>query len=244
MKEKRQHIIYKVTNRINGKIYIGQTSLSLTERKAGHIRKARAGCPYLLARAIVKYGADNFIFETINHCSSKEELDAKEIELIREYKSKSPVGYNMTDGGEGTLGFFPGEETRLKMGKAHKGNKYSLGVKHSEEWKTRKSKQMLGNKIMNGRKLSDKTKEKLSRSLIGNKNSLGRKLSQETINKRTAKQKGMKRSEETKAKMRKAFKGRKLSEQARANMVAAWVIRKQKTIRRINQIPLFQEATA
>lgn len=224
----RRFIIYKVTNQINGKAYVGQTIVSLRERMLGHIRKANAGCPYSLSRAIIKYGADKFVFEEVCSCQSKEELNAKEKELIKELNTKVPAGYNMTDGGEGVFGFHPSDITRAKMGLAHKGNKYSLGVKHSDEWKANKSKQMMGNTHMVGRKLSDEHKAKVSKSLIGNKRMVGRKLSDEAIAKRTEKQRGMKRSEETRKRISAAVKGRKMTNEAKENMKKAWAIRKQK----------------
>jgi len=226
--EKRRFIIYKVTNRINGKVYIGQTVKSLDVRKKEHIRKARSVKSWFLHNAIRKYGKDAFYFEIIRYCVSKEELNEKEMELIKEFKTKAPLGYNMTDGGEGTMGYYPSQETRAKMGKAHKGNKYSLGCKHSEERKAEERKRMIGNTYMVGRKLSDETRARVSKSLMGNKRMVGYKHSEETKEKVSKFQKGRPKSEETRAKMSAAAKGRKVTDETKAKLAKSWIARKQK----------------
>ena len=93
--------IYKITNSINGKIYIGQTSLSIAERFAQHKRdskKSENDRP--LYRAFNKYGIDNFTIEEIENCSSAmvSERERYWIEYFQSFKH----GYNATIGGEGT----------------------------------------------------------------------------------------------------------------------------------------------
>ncbi len=93
-------IIYKITNNVNKKIYIGQTIQSLAKRKAVHKNKSKNG-NYYIQRAIRKYGWDNFSWETIHEGSNKKELNTKEIEYINIYESNNPSkGYNMTKGGD------------------------------------------------------------------------------------------------------------------------------------------------
>ena len=95
--------IYKITNLVNGKEYIGQTSLSIQERFKQHIHDANKG--YYnhrpLYNAFNKYGIENFIIEELEECNT-EEVDQKEIEYINKFNTYSN-GYNATLGGEGTI---------------------------------------------------------------------------------------------------------------------------------------------
>ena len=95
--------IYKITNLVNGKEYIGQTSLSIQERFKQHIHDANKG--YYnhrpLYNAFNKYGIENFIVEELEECNT-EEVNQKEIEYINKFDTYSN-GYNATLGGEGTV---------------------------------------------------------------------------------------------------------------------------------------------
>ncbi len=89
--------VYKLTNTVNGKIYIGQTRRPLYKRFNEHCCANSA-----IGRAIRKYGKDKFTKEIIAVCESKEELDSCESRYIAEYKSNDPnFGYNRTEGGAG-----------------------------------------------------------------------------------------------------------------------------------------------
>lgn len=112
-------IIYLITNKVNGKHYIGQTSVGLEERWSGHCSAALSGSPYHLHNAIRKYGPDAFIREILEHTTT-ENVNAREIYWIAELKSKE-TGYNMTDGGDGMRGWSPSEATRTKISLARKG---------------------------------------------------------------------------------------------------------------------------
>ena len=87
-------VIYKIENKINGMIYIGQTTQSFEKRMIGH----KYGSLYV-DQEIKKQGTDNFIFEIIEKCFSKEELDERERHWIKFFNCKVPNGYNKTDGG-------------------------------------------------------------------------------------------------------------------------------------------------
>lgn len=87
-------VIYKVTNLINGKLYIGQ-SRDVKERWRGH-RKCKKS---ILGRAIQKYGKESFKFEIIDKAFSFEDLNYKEVFYIKFYKSLAPYGYNLESGG-------------------------------------------------------------------------------------------------------------------------------------------------
>jgi group I intron endonuclease len=106
-------IIYKAENRINGNCYIGQTSRSLIQRIYGH--RNRAGDNTYFSRAINKYGKENFDWDTIAICDTKDKSDFLEKFYIKFFNTKKPNGYNLTDGGEGSTGFNHSEDTKRKM---------------------------------------------------------------------------------------------------------------------------------
>ena len=94
--------IYKYENKINGKIYIGQ-SVNIKVRYAQHLYDAHTlKTSSLLAKAIHKYGIENFTFEIIELCS-KEQLNEREIYWISYYDSYRN-GYNNTPGGKSLKG--------------------------------------------------------------------------------------------------------------------------------------------
>lgn len=93
--------IYKVTNSINGKIYIGQTIQSVKDRWYRHCGKSSLSKEEMgmhIKRAILKYGKENFTVETIEDCDSSL-LDEKERYYISYYNSYKN-GYNETLGGQ------------------------------------------------------------------------------------------------------------------------------------------------
>lgn len=93
-------IIYKITNRINGKVYIGLTTESLQKRWKGHLQ-AYKSCNRHLYQSMRKYGIENFTIEEIDNTDSFEELGKLERKYIKEYNSQNPEkGYNITSGGE------------------------------------------------------------------------------------------------------------------------------------------------
>lgn len=102
--------IYKITNLINNKIYIGQTRNSVLYRWNQHISaavsdKEKQDYNYLLHKAIRKYGKNNFSIETIEELDESVDLSEREQYWINYYHScvleENSNGYNMTYGGEG-----------------------------------------------------------------------------------------------------------------------------------------------
>lgn len=93
--------IYKITNLVNGKSYIGQ-SINIQKRFNAHksiaFNKNDPKYSYPLYRAIRKYGIENFSFEVLELCDSLE-LNDKEIYYIAKYKAHGKNGYNLDDGG-------------------------------------------------------------------------------------------------------------------------------------------------
>ena len=89
-------IIYMITNQANGKKYIGQTTKSLKQRWVEHNRQT---CCRLLSRALKKYGKENFTIEEIAKANSIDELNQLEENLIAQYQTLNPMGYNLLKGG-------------------------------------------------------------------------------------------------------------------------------------------------
>lgn len=107
--------IYKITNKINGKMYIGQHQATQYEPEIYR------GSGKLLLQAYEKYGVDNFHSELLCECYDQAELDAMEIKYIQEYNTTDlSVGYNLTPGGYGGSGPVS-EETKRKLSSANEG---------------------------------------------------------------------------------------------------------------------------
>ena len=99
--------IYKITNTINNKCYIGK-SVDLGKRLKRHIKCAKLldhPNPHL-NNSFIKYGTENFTIEIIEECT-EDELNDKEKYWINYYKSYDPLyGYNKTHGGDGGNSYF------------------------------------------------------------------------------------------------------------------------------------------
>jgi group I intron endonuclease len=102
-------IIYKTTNLINGKFYVGQDSNNNPEY---------LGSGTLLKRAIEKHGKENFIKETLEVCCTQEQLNEREKYWIKETKAQT-LGYNIAEGGTGGNTYT--EETKKKVSEFFKG---------------------------------------------------------------------------------------------------------------------------
>lgn len=109
--------IYKITNQISKKCYIGVTKKNNPYiRWNEHKRKIEQGigCPALQC-AVKKYGIDNFTFEILIICFDEERYKF-EIEYIKKYNSIAPNGYNLTKGGEGG-GFYGKKHSQKTINK-------------------------------------------------------------------------------------------------------------------------------
>ncbi len=149
--------IYKIRNKIDNKIYVGQTIGDLETRWKGHLKK-RSNCRYLKS-AINKYGVDNFEFKLV--CITFDNnLDDMEIKYIEQYNCLVPNGYNLRLGGNSGR---HNAETKQKI---------------SETLKKRYDNDIIRlNNPRIGKPLSEITKKKLSEA------HKGKKPSQESINK-------------------------------------------------------------
>ncbi len=185
-------IIYLISNTINEKVYIGQTTTNLEVRWKQHCKRSKQlniKNPSHFSLAIRFYGTECWEFSILEEIDNKELLNEREIFWIDYYNSFNN-GYNSTTGGRKY--FNHTEKTKRLIAESHKGeNNPFFGKKHSEE-----------------------TKKIISEKGIGNKKACGYKHSEETkklISENSKKRKGYIVSEETKRKLSETKKGKKLS---------------------------------
>lgn len=149
------YTIYKITNTVNQKCYIGFTSRKNPNRRYTEHKNAafKGNCQFLLHKAFRKYGIDNFIFEII--CQSKDrnylhkEAESYFIKLYNSfYLNENSKGYNMTLGGDGAVG--------------SKHSIESLNKRKNQIWSI-ESRNRVGN-AHRGKIVSEETKRKMSES--------------------------------------------------------------------------------
>ena len=183
--------IYRITNLINGKTYIGQ-------HKYKKLNDSYMGSGVLIKRAIKKHGIKNFKKEILySRIQYRETADDMERFAIAKERAISKAEYNLTDGGEG--GSFKGrtfsEESRKKMSESHK------GIPLSEEQRRKLSESLKGRPSpMKGRFHTEETRKKMSDNSKG-KNK-GRTFSEESRKKMSESHKGIPLSEEHRKSMR------------------------------------------
>lgn len=144
-----EHVIYKITNTVNNKIYIGQTKKYYGKRKFGangrlkvHINSAlnntdkdkKSGCPKL-CNAIRKYGKNNFVIEELEAIDVGN-VDDREMYYIKFYDSTSDKGYNIALGGNGRKVANVTEEARKNISKAQVGEKEEMNIRPYKDKKT------------------------------------------------------------------------------------------------------------
>lgn len=186
--------IYKITNKLNNKIYIGQRASTVEPS----LDTKYMGSGIHIKRSIKNHGKENFIKEIIEVCESKEQLNQREIYWIGFYLSRNPIiGYNISKGGDGGINWIDGKCP-------------NIGLKRSEETKNKirliRINQPSPNK---GKKMSDEQKLKLSEThkgkpspMIGKHHSEETKLKISISNKgKISWNKGKQFSDETKLKM-------------------------------------------
>ena len=130
--EDESMVIYAFKNKINGKMYVGQTQRTFGIRTKQHLNRSDT----YFDKALAKYGLNNFSYEIIDRGSTLEELNEKERYWIVEYDCLWPNGYNLTVGGDGVKGYRHTDEYKRKMSDAKKGkmtgeNNPFYGKKHT-----------------------------------------------------------------------------------------------------------------
>ena len=193
--------VYKITNTVNGKSYIGISTKDPTQRNGRISHHYSGGGNRLIAMDLEKYGRDAFTHEIIAANIFPELLFDLEIAYIKKFDTVSPNGYNLTHGGEGWVMC---DEVRRKMSESKKGRK------HTAETRRKMSESHRGKNL--GRKHTTETRRKMSEAkrtyAAGSGPTSGRKHSEETKRKIAASRRGQKHSEATRRKIAASVKKR------------------------------------
>lgn len=138
--------IYKITNAVTGKAYVGVTFKTVQARFKQHWDHAnRANSKkFFLQSALVKYGRDAFTVEAIAEAYSEREAVTLERAMIASHNTMAPNGYNLSTGGEGSAGWTASPEMRKRMGDSRRGLKWSAekrakmaAVQSSDEYRAK-----------------------------------------------------------------------------------------------------------
>lgn len=107
-------IIYKYTNRINRKVYVGKTDRLLNERHREHKYTSKVGYTHW-ANALKKWGIDSFDLEVLCEVPAEDGAFVETLFIVALNSTNKKFGYNGTDGGEGVLGHKHTEETKAQI---------------------------------------------------------------------------------------------------------------------------------
>lgn len=192
MEQKIFGLIYKITNLINGKIYIGQTT-DMERRTKQHLRDSRLKKPKsVIGKAIKKHGWENFTVDIRFNAFDADALNEAEKSIIKDDKStESKIGYNLREGGMAASGWCHSDATKAKLSLSHIG----LTMPCSEETKAKIG---LANK---GRTRTNESKTKMSLSARRRT-----PVSEEAKHNMSLSQKGKTHSEQTRQKISLAHK--------------------------------------
>lgn len=199
-------ILYVVTNKVNGKCYVGLTSRTLRQRKSEHCARVKEGSPYALHRAIRKYGEGSFVWVAVASCRTFEDACRAEQALITQLNPE----YNMTAGGEGV---------RMKRtGVALKKARANMSKVSTLRWVDPSA----GERQSLALKASWADPETRERRVTGIRaRQCGKPMPEETKAKLIAANTGRKASDETRAKLRAAKKGKDASQQRQEDVRGA-----------------------
>ncbi len=163
-------IIYCAQNKIDQKVYIGQSTLSLHKRKLYHGQHVRQGSQTYFHRAIRKHGFDQFLWCTLSNENDEDKLNELEIHWIKELEATNKeYGYNLREGGH-PGGRLISIERKKELSEKYrgKGNPF-YGKKHSEKSKRMVSETKKGNSPCwsKGLKLGPQSKELIKKRSFG-----------------------------------------------------------------------------
>lgn len=229
-------IVYLITNKINNKKYVGQTTQTTNIRWTKHRFNAVNDPTLPLHRAIHKYGPENFEIKSLVKVESDDGLkwlNILEPLYIKIYNTLVPDGYNLEPGGKNNA-VHP--LTKAKISHKLKGHTVSEETKKKISI-TKQGKNIGSNNPMygkpsplRGKKHTSEAKAKMSAAMKGNQNSRGFKQSPETVLKRSIALKGNTNgrggkgkiiSSESRAKMSATHSGIPLADTHRANISKA-----------------------
>lgn len=118
--EEKMYCVYKHTSP-SGKSYIGMTCKQPPELRWSNGNGYKRHHPHFW-NAICKYGWDNFTHEILFNGLTRQQACDKEKEMIAMYNTTNPYkGYNITQGGDGKMGYVMSEETKRKISESHMG---------------------------------------------------------------------------------------------------------------------------
>ena len=124
-------VIYTITHRETGKVYVGQSKGDVRRRWSTHCSEKSGAGRSAIKCAILKYGRAAFDFVVVDHATTLDELKRKEQEWIAALSSMAPNGYNLTTGGESCV---YSEESKRKMSEARKALFDRIGRKGKPVW--------------------------------------------------------------------------------------------------------------
>lgn len=224
--------VYKITNTVSGKTYVGITGKGYERRFSEHCYGAFSlNKDNLLSKTLRKHGVESFTIELVDVAHSFSDAVQKEKMWIEKTESYDPNGYNLTVGGEGTLGLKWSEESKKNASEnayerteehraaaAARLDKYRDQITATRQKPENREKARLNNlgekNPQYGKKISEETRQLLKELNSGEKNAFYGKQHSEETKKLLSEQKigkmvgpdnpffGKKHSEETRAKMR------------------------------------------
>ena len=198
-------IIYKITNKITKKFYIGKTERTLFARWKAHCRDALHNkSKTYFHRSIRKHGAHNFACKIIMRADNIDKLNKLEEHFISKWNStESKIGYNGTSGGDGGV---PNKQSRRKISQALSGRpkppiteEHRRNLSEANKGQKRTKEQIIKmSKALKGRVFSDEHKRNIG------KVTRGKKQAKEHVRKRVESRAEYKHSDETKRKISEA----------------------------------------
>ncbi|AXF53187.1 putative Seg-like homing endonuclease, GIY-YIG family [Escherichia phage Ec_Makalu_001] len=193
-----EHYVYKITNKINDKIYVGVRSCDgLAEDDTKYM-----GSGKIIKQAIKHHGLENFTKEILSKFDSREDADKEEARIVTVDFVKREDTYNIAEGGGTVCMWKVSDEAKIEEMRKKISEK-NTGRKHTKDTRQKMS------ASQKGRKHTEETKEKMRQ------NNLGKVIAEETKEKLRMINLGKRHTEETRRKMSDSHKGLSLSDEVK-----------------------------